>query len=255
VSRWNAPLSDAATLVVLFYNAGSQVTESMARLEAFAARRSHWQFVFTDDASADDTRVRLVEGCARPGFEGRARVVSNERNLGKGGTLSHAVEGVQTPKVAFSDGDLPYDLEALDRFEAALEPGVFVLASRVHPDSRFVIDPSFLRYVVTRHFTSRLFNLVARLVLLPGVRDSQAGLKMFGTDELRGCLALATKTGFSFDLELLAIARHRGIRLEGLPVTFRYASESSTVRFARDGLNMFADLFHIRIRGLLGRYG
>ena len=248
-------LTDEATLVVLFHNAQSQVSESACLLARFAAVHPRWRVVLVDDGSRDGTVERLREAVARNDWGGRARVVANARNLGMGGTLSAVLGTVDTSIVAYTDCDLPYGLDVLDTFVESLRHDTFVIASRVHPESRFVMDPSFLRFVVTRHFGSRVFNALTRCVLLPGVRDSQAGLKVFRREALLECLPRITRTGFSFDLELLFIARRRGIRLLEQPVTFRYASEPSTVRFLRDSLRMLGDVASIRIGGFLGRYG
>src|SRR2546425_12391896 len=60
--------------------------------------------------------------------------------------------------------------------------------------------------------------------------------------------------GFSFDVELLRALQDRGARIVEMPVTYRYDTEPSTVRFIIDSLEMARDLAHVRIRSFLGRY-
>jgi hypothetical protein len=60
--------------------------------------------------------------------------------------------------------------------------------------------------------------------------------------------------GFGFDLESLFVARVLNLRVEQVPVHFRYQDEPSTVRFMRDAGTMAADLARIRWRGWTGEY-
>ena len=60
-----------------------------------------------------------------------------------------------------------------------------MVASRVHPESRYVIGPSFFRYLYTRHMSGRFFNWLVRVLLLPGISDTQAGLKGFSAAAAR----------------------------------------------------------------------
>ena len=60
--------------------------------------------------------------------------------------------------------------------------------------------------------------------------------------------------GFGFDLESLFIARQLKMRIEQVPVLFRYNDEPTTVRFLRDGGKMAIDLARIRVRGWSGEY-
>jgi dolichyl-phosphate beta-glucosyltransferase len=124
----------------------------------------------------------------------------------------------------------------------------------VLPESRYLISPSFFRYLYTRHVLSRTFNWLVRRTLLPGILDTQAGLKGFTADATTTLFPLLTVPGFGFDVELLYIALRHGLRVTQVPVRFRYDSEPSSLRFARDGATMLGDLVRIRWNGWRGRY-
>jgi hypothetical protein len=101
---------------------------------------------------------------------------------------------------------------------------------------------------------SRFFNLLMRMLLIPGIYDVQAGLKTAHTDDMRRCVALITKLRFSFDTELLVIAHAQKLSILQIPVRFKFHTTASSVNFTRDGLKMLRDLFHIKLKSLRGQY-
>ena len=136
-----------------------------------------------------------------------------------------------------------------------LEAGADVaVACRVLPESRYLIAPSFFRYLYTRHVMSRTFNWIVRHTLVPGILDTQAGLKGFTARAATTLFPLLTIETFGFDVELLYVALRHGLRVAQVPVRFRYDNEPSSMRFARDGATMLGDLLRIRWNGWRGRY-
>src|SRR5262249_32630314 len=155
----------------------------------------------------------------------------------------------------FTDCDLAYPVENTERIMAQLESGADVaIACRVLPQSTYLISPSFFSYLYTRHLMGRLFNDLCRLLTVPRLLDTQAGLKGFRTETVRPILGRLVMNGFSFDVELLRALIDRGARIVEVPVSFRYDSEPSTVRFVYDSAVMMRDLILIRYRSLRGRY-
>ncbi|HWC75374.1 MAG TPA: hypothetical protein VG454_15675, partial [Gemmatimonadales bacterium] len=90
--------------------------------------------------------------------------------------------------------------------------------------------------------------------LLPGILDTQAGLKGFTARAATTLFPRLTIETFGFDVELLYVARRHGLRVAQVPVRFRYDSEPSSMRFARDGATMLGDLLKIRWNDWRGRY-
>ena len=143
----------------------------------------------------------------------------------------------------------------IDAMVRELDGGADVaIACRVLPESRYLMSPSFFHYLYTRHLMSRLFNRVVRIALLPGILDTQAGLKAFTARAAELIFPRLTVAGFGFDVELLYIARKHGLRVRQTAVQYRYDDEPSTVRFAADAAAMLRDLARIRWNDWRGRY-
>jgi len=132
----------------------------------------------------------------------------------------------------FLDADLAYPIEEAAHIVRHLEAGADVaVACRVLPESRYLIAPSFIRYIYTRHVMSRTFNWLVRRTLLPGILDTQAGLKGFTAHAADTLFPRLTIETFGFDVELLYVALRHGLQIAQVPVRFRYDNEPSSMRF------------------------
>lgn len=253
-------MSSAPTLtfVIPVYNGAALLPGTLDEVWRWLeARAGAAELLVIDDGSTDTTSEVLAAFAARVAGARFARftTVRNARNRGKGFSLRRAFLLAQGSLVVFTDADLTYPLDNVAGILAALQNGADVaIGSRMHADSRYVVAPTFFGKLFTRHFMGRGFNLLVRACLLPGIRDTQAGMKGLRQEAARALAERVRLDRFSFDLELLFVARRLGLRLAECPVRFLYRKEPSTVRFARDSLRMLRDIALIRWRGLRGTY-
>ncbi len=236
------------SVVVPVVNGAGFIAESLAELGAFLQQRHlHAEIVVVDDGSGDETVSRIEQAataCPVP-----VVVRRHERNLGKGAAVRTGMKAARGRFRVFLDADLAYPAAEIGVVLERLRAGAqVVIASRVHPESRYVIRPSFFRYLYTRHISGRFFNWLVRVVLLPGVSDTQAGLKGFSAEASETLFGGWLPDGFGFDLAVLAKARREGMEVVEVPVTFRYDREPTTMRFAADTFDMLRDLTAVRLR-------
>ena len=92
------------------------------------------------------------------------------------------------------------------------------------------------------------------MFLLPGILDTQAGLKGFTAEAAEICFSRSTIPGFGFDIEALYIAQQHGFSVKQTAVNFRYDDEPTTMRFARDSRRMFSDIIRVRSNAWRGQY-
>ena len=210
------------------------------------------ELVLVDDRGTDPRAGELLrEFAMRPDV----RLLENARNRGKGYSVRRGMLAAIGRHRVFTDADLAYPLSEVWKIHDALERGADVaIASRALTESRYELASAYLPYFYTRHLLSRTFNRLVRVTLLPGILDTQAGLKGFTARAARDVFSRVRIAGFGFDLECLYLARRRGLRVQQVPVRYRCDDEPSTVRFARDGSRMLGDLARIRWRSLTGAY-
>jgi hypothetical protein len=84
-----------------------------------------------------------------------------------------------------------------------------------------------------RRAFSRLCNAVIQQRLVPGIRDTQCGLNAFRAAAADALFSDATVDGWSFDVELLALARRRGDRIVEVGIAWT-DDRRSRVRPLRD---------------------
>jgi dolichyl-phosphate beta-glucosyltransferase len=246
------------TLVIPVYNGARFLESSLAQAWAWLAMQEHASELLVVDDGSDDATAAILAAFAAAHATGercRLTVLRNARNRGKGFSLRRAFLHAAGEFVVFTDADLTYPIDNVAPLVDALQRGADVAyGSRMHPESRYVVAPTFFGKLFTRHFMGRAFNLLLRLLVVRGVRDSQAGLKGF---RRAAAVLLAHRVRlprFSFDVELFYVANRHRLALADCPVRFIYRKEPSTVNFVRDSLAMVRDMLRVRWRGLTGAY-
>ena len=244
-----------ATLVVPAYNAEAFILTTLRDVRGWLhGRPEAWEVVVIDDASTDET-AGLVEAFAAAYPDEAWRVIRFTQNRGKGFAVRAGLDAARGEVCVFTDCDLAYPMANVATILDALAGGAdAAIACRVHPDTTYLIKPDFFSYLFTRHVMGRWFNAICRAITVPGILDTQAGLKGFRTASIRPILGRLRLDGFSFDVELLRALIDSGSRIAEVPVAYRYDSEPSTVRFTLDALFMARDLVRIRYRSLRKRY-
>jgi dolichyl-phosphate beta-glucosyltransferase len=205
----------------------------------------------SDDATADLADRALSQlGCGR---------VLRIPHGGKAAAVRAGMLAATCEQIAFSDADLATPLPYLAELRAALAGGCDVaIGSREGAGARRFGEPPY------RHLMGRVFNGLVRLLLVPGVHDTQCGFKLFRAEVARALLRrsrlyrdggqiISGPRVTAFDVELLTIARLNGYRICPMPVIWSYG-EGSKVRPARDTWHNVRDVFEVWIAAKRGRY-
>jgi len=244
----------ALSLVIPVYNAADQLPGTLESVDQFVrSYPEQVEILFVDDCSSElETQLILDVFATQRDY---VRVLRNAKNRGKGFSVARGMLAARGRHRVFTDVDLAYPLDQVNKIVGALTHGADIsIACRVLPESRYLMSPSFFHYLYTRHLMSRAFNKLVQTFLLPGILDTQAGLKGFTAEAARLCFSRATIPGFGFDIECLYIAQQHGLTIKQTAVHFRYDDEPTTVRFARDSRRMLQDIWQVRTNAWRGRY-
>ena len=104
-----------------------------------------------------------------------------------------------------------------------------------------------------RHLAGRVFNYAVQQLTVRGIEDTQCGFKMFTASAVEAIFPLVQVDGWAFDIEVLCIARARGLRIVEVPIEWHYGRQSQ-LNLLRDGVAMFRELLRIRSRARSGAY-
>jgi dolichyl-phosphate beta-glucosyltransferase len=233
------------SLVLPAFNPGPLVERTYRLVQEFLRERgSAWEAIFVCDGCTDGTPERLA--ALNQAGPGTIRVLSYERNQGKGYAVRQGLLAARGQFRLFTDVDLAYDFEDVDRIAAALRRGADVaIASRTHRDSRVVLPPHLLWYAYRRQLQSRVFSWIVRRLLNLPAYDTQAGLKGMTARAARAILPSLGCNGFGFDCELLSGSIRAGLRIEEIPVAVRFEDGSSTTS-VRSARKMLMEIWSIR---------
>ncbi len=259
--EWSAMSGDSVdsphiSLVIPAYNERQRLRVSVqAVLDFMDAQLFTSELILVDDGSTDDTAA-----IADLAFAGRtdARVLRCKHG-GKARAVRAGMSAANGELIAFSDIDLATPLIYLHDLRSAVLNGCEIaIASREGVGARRLDEPLY------RHVMGRLFNLLVRLLVLPGINDTQCGFKMFRRDAARAILrgsrlytepsgSLAGPRVTAFDVELLVIAKRLGYRVCPIPVVWT-AGEQSKVNPLTDTVQNFLDVIKVRINDWRGHY-
>lgn len=170
------------------------------------------------------------------------------QEAGKGNAVQKGMLAARGAWRFMADADLSMPIEEVSRFlPPELNGADLAIGSREAKGSRRIDEPAF------RHFVGRVFNLLVRMLVLPGIQDSQCGFKCFSAAAAELIFPLQTEKGWSFDVELLAIARENGLKIKEVPIDWVYFG-GSRMNVFKEAFRMAADLLRIRRKRASGAY-
>ena len=232
------------SVVIPAFNEAERLPRTLARVNAYlSARGADYEIVLVDDGSTDGTAesARAAGGAA-------LTLLRHQPNRGKGYAVRRGMLAARGVLRLMTDADLSTPIEDLSRLEAALVGGHEVaIGSRAVPGAKVEVRQPWYREAM-----GRLFNRLVRLLVLPGLYDTQCGFKLFTAQAAEAAFRPALLDGFSFDVEALFIARRLGLGIAEVPVTWR--NDAATRVGLLRGAQAFLDLLRIRANEWGGRY-
>jgi glycosyltransferase involved in cell wall biosynthesis len=227
------------TVVIPAFNEARVIPETLRQLSVYLGGTDwDWDILVVDDGSSDGTAA-IVDEVAK---QDRRVAVLREPHRGKGGAVKAGMLAARGEYRFLCDADLSMPPHELPRFlPPALGEADVAIGSREGAGAKRVGEPWL------RHATGRIFNLAIRWIVIDGIPDTQCGFKMFTAAAAAAVFRDVTLEGWAFDVEALAIARHRGLRVVAVPIEWHYR-HTSKVSLFRDAWEMLQDLFRIRAK-------
>ena len=233
------------SIIIPAYNEENRLPRTLRQVFAYLEKQSYtYEVLVVENASSDATLNVANEFATHNPF---LRVLHEELR-GKGHAVRRGMLEALGEYRFICDADLSMPIEELGKF---LPPSLIdfdiAIGSREAPGSVRYNEPAY------RHWGGRAVNLAIRLLILPGLNDTQCGFKCFHAEAAEAIFRQQTLYGWSFDIELLYLARRRGDRLKEVPIHWHYDPESK-VSAVRDAVRMIGDIFRIHVNALRGRY-
>lgn len=233
----NAP---ALSIVVPAYNEEARIGSTLKRMLAyFDAQPYTYEILVVSDGSSDNTLAVVEPIAAR---RSQVRLLSYAGNRGKGYAVRYGILRAEGERILFSDADLATPIEEVEKLSAKLDAGYDIaIGSRDVEGSELIKRQSRFR-----EFGGKTFNKIVQALVVPGIRDTQCGFKLFTRISAQCIFERAQVDHFAFDVEVLFLARRVfGYRIAEVPVRWQHM-EGSKVRFVRDAIRMAKTVVRIR---------
>jgi dolichyl-phosphate beta-glucosyltransferase len=240
-------LEGRLSVVIPAYNEAGRIGPSLEKAVSVLKRLapSH-EILIVDDGSRDRT-VEVAREAAREADQFRALV--NEVNLGKGGAVRRGMLEAAGDWVLFCDADESTPMATLESFLPHTATQAVIIGTRKNREARVARHQPWLRESMGKGFT-----LLARMLAGVYVTDFTCGFKLFRRDAAQAIFSRQTLSDWSFDAEILFLARHLGYAIHEIPVIWTN-DEDTRVRLLKDTLDSARGLLKIAANRARGVYG
>ena len=211
------------------------------------------EILIVDDGSSDAT-ARFADEFAKK--RSNVHVIKNPHE-GKAATVKTGVEHAKGELILFTDFDQATPLHEVEKLLPFFPEYDIVIGSRQLPGAKREKEP------LHRHIMGLVFNIIVQMIAVRGIWDTQAGFKCFKSEvakDLFGQLKVYGKAKkvegalvTAFDVELLFIAKKRGLKIKEVPIIWHHVN-TSRVNPVKDSLRMLRDVIKIRLNDLRGVY-
>lgn len=225
MSRGEAAAVEAGvrlSVIVPAYNEERRLPRTLDAVVAYLASQTYAaEVVVADDGSTDRTgQVARSQSSARVPVQ----VIRHPdgRNHGKGAAVRRGMLAATGQYRLFMDADNSTTVDHVERFWQFFDEGYdIVIGSRDVAGSVVTVHQAWLKEVA-----GNLGNVIVRMLAVPGILDTQAGFKLFTAAVVEDIFPRLVIDRWGFDIEILAVARHRGYRIKEAPITWLNDPES-----------------------------
>lgn len=224
------------SILMPVYNERETVREAIDQTLGADYPVDSMELVVVDDGSSDGTREVLEQGA----WDERVRVVSHDRNGGKGLAVRTALEHATGTYAAIMDADLEYDP---GDFTKLLEPLLTGEAEVVFGTRGFESHSAFSFWYV---MGNKAVTLAANLLFNSWLADIMTCHKVMRTELFRS-LDLSSR-GFTIEPEITAKVLAGGYQIYQVPVRYNARGREEGKKLtALDGVRVLLTLLHCRV--------
>jgi glycosyltransferase involved in cell wall biosynthesis len=197
-----------------------------------------FELIVVDDGSTDGTGQVLLDRS----WPGDIRVLTHERNRGKGAAVRTAIAEARGKWTGIIDADLEYKPSDLS---AVLEPLIAGEAEAVLGTRAFDAHTAYSFWYV---MGNKFVTFVANVLYNTWISDMMTCHKAMSTELFRS-LGLREE-GFGIEPEIVAQLLLRGVRVREVPIAYSPRTREEGKKLdAKDGLRVLRTLVRCRVAG------
>ncbi len=233
------------SIVIPAHNEQNRLPGTLEQIFRFLEQQTFPSEVIVVENKSADKTYEIAQKFAEQ--HANLRVLQSKK--GKGAAVQYGMLNAKGEYRFMCDADLSMPVGEIVKFiPPKLQDFDIAIASREARGAVRYNEPPY------RHWGGRGINFIIQTLILPGLNDTQCGFKCFRAEVAEDIFKRQTLPGWSFDIELLYIARRHGYRIVEIPIHW-YHFNDSKVSALRDALQMIQDIFRIHANARRGIYG
>ncbi len=238
--------SSPVFLSIIFpaYNEEGRISSTLKKTITFLKERPYSSEIIVVENGSSDNTFQIASSFVK--VFPQLKVLREERR-GKGLAVKRGMLEAVGQYRFICDVDLSMPIEEVSRFIPPNLNNDITIASREAQGAKRHNEPEY------RHFIGRIFNFIVRVMAIPGYHDTQCGFKCFSAQAAEELFPYQTITGWTFDVEILYVARKLNYKIFELGIPW-YHDPHSKVKVFKDSFQMMLDLIKIRLNNLRGNY-
>lgn len=229
------------------YNEEKRLSHTLRAIIAYLKDHSwQWEVLVVNDGSHDKTPDVVQEYAMQ---DSRVHLLQYGKNKGKGYAVRYGMTRATGDIQVFMDADNSTSIDHIEKFLPYIAKGFdVVIGSRdIEGATISVHQPKW------KEFLGDMGNLWIQFWAVPGIKDTQAGFKLFTKKASQDVFPYLTIDRWGFDVEALAVARMKGYRISEQPITWINDPNSKVSGSAY--FEVLKEVVQVRINMLRKLYG
>lgn len=232
------------SVIIPVYNEERRIGHTILKIMKYMNQHNYeYDIIIVDDGSTDHT-IDVIKNFKN----NKISLLRNKKNIGKGYSIKKGVLFAQKDYLLIIDADLSTPIEELENFINYTKHYDIIIGSRRMEGSKKPIRQPFYRIIA-----GGTFSYLVNLFLLRDIKDTQCGFKLFKKNIAKRLFSMQTINRFSFDAEIMYLAKKFNYKVKELPVLWANDLDSR-LDFIRDSVIMLIDLLRIKVNDIKGIY-
>jgi dolichyl-phosphate beta-glucosyltransferase len=225
------------SIILPAHNEEQRLPETLRQVTQFIHSQNYLiEIVIVENASTD----RTLEIAREFASQQENVLVMHEERPGKGLAVKEGMLAASGEYRFFCDVDFSMPITEIPKFLPPHLQNVQIAIASREAKGAIRYDEPFHRHII-----GRVFNMLVWILALPGINDTQCGFKCFSAEVTEALFPLQSIHGWTFDVEILAIARQLGFKIIEVPVPWYYQPQSK-VNVVKDFMRTLKELFKVR---------
>lgn len=235
------------SVVIPSYNEEKRLPPTLRAVLAYLGKQAYtWEVLVVNDGSKDRT-ADIVRAASVT--DPRVKLLEYGGNRGKGYAVRYGMTRAVGKFRLFMDADNSTTVDHFERFRPLFDLGFdVVIGSRDIGGAQIAVHQPWWKERL-----GDLGNLWIQAWAVPGIKDTQAGFKVFRDYVADDVFPRLTIDRWGFDVEALAVARRRGYQISEQPI--RWVNDPESKVSARAYLDVLREVVQVRLNMWRGVYG